>query len=161
MNSFLKQQILAMDTNAYFPNLVDITYYDNSGNATHYYYNDSDQKLTLGDNTYEPMLMSVQGGKREEAGIGNGSLAISDVDRTWTEKIRNTKNCPLCTHYECAAYKGSSGNIEVEIIEQTDYKLKEASYDGVNMQFSMVFDENMSIVIPPDTGNAQITSGCC
>lgn len=160
MNSFLKQQILAMDTNAYFPNLIDITYYDNIGNVTHYYYNDSDSKLVYKGNTYEPMLMSVQGGKKEESGIGDGSLSLSDVDRVWTERIRNTKNRPECTHYECAVYDSGDGMTAVEAVEQTSYKLKEASYDGQIMSFTMVFDENMSIVIPPDTGNPQLTSGC-
>lgn len=161
MNSFIKQAIIAMDTNAMFPNLIDITYYDNSGNASHYYYNDTDYELTLNGNKYIPMLMTVKGGEREEDGIGEGSLSLSDVDRTWTEKIRLTKNRPLCTHYECAAYFDTSGNIKVDMIEQTDYKLKEANYDGTTMEFKMMFDENMDINVPVDEGNSQITSGCC
>lgn len=160
-NNYIKQQLLKMSTQVSFPYCISIHYINQNGAEEVFNYNNSDTNIYKNGVTYSPCLFSVNPSTRTQESIGNATLNLADTDLQWTARIRNTQNRSYCYFYEMAVWTDSAGNRQVEIIDSIKYILTSATWDGGAVQWTMVFDENMDIIIPCDKGNSQITSGCC
>jgi len=163
MNYYIKQQIKRMNTTASFPVLIEIKYQDKSGNILYYRYTNADKTIIVEEHEFTPYNFSVTNGEKTNTSIGNGKLTLSSIDQEWIGRIRNASirkdKLSTCRVLECVNYVQNNTE-QTDILEENDYVLKAANWEDKSVQWTMLFDEDMDIIIPCDKGNSQITSGC-
>lgn len=150
LSSYAKQQILRTRTQAMFPYLIEVTHKD-FGTLR---YANSDFDIEYDGQTYKASSFSIDPPDKDGGRIGNASITISAIDQFWIEKIRNTNKYAHIRFIAAIKYD-NAGNAVVEPIEDYEFTLKNASWNEISIQWEMVFDDVMNIVVPCDRATAQ------
>jgi hypothetical protein len=137
-----------MKTRAKFPYLIEIV---NSDLGTFRYANCS-RDVPFEDNTYTAGLFSITPPEQTSTSISNAKLTLSCVDQTWIKKIRSTQNRSTMRFIASILYDGTC-----EALEDNTFTLTIAEWDESNISWTMVFDDNMNILVPPDIASSQNT----
>jgi hypothetical protein len=158
LSKYAEQQIARMSTHAKFPYLIKITNYIDYETAEIYRYANADEDITYGGEVYHASIFSIDPPKKDGSKIGEAALSISAVDQQWIIKIRTTQ-IPASIQF-VATIVYNDGNISgVEAIEEMDFALRGAQWNQDTISWSMSFDENMAILVPPDKATAQKAPG--
>lgn len=150
MNVKAKCEMLKRETFAMFPYLIEITL----NNGTIYRYSNSDDDITFENNVYTGACFSISPPDMSESTIGNGTLTISAIDQEWIKVIRQESKRARIRFVASIVYDDNNGIETVEAIEDTSYILTEANWNDTQISWLMVYDEDISIVIPCDTATA-------
>lgn len=154
MNALAKQRLARLDTQAKFPYLVEITYYDNNKTAEVMRYANCEENITFEGNVYQASLFSLSPPEIKQDSIGNASITISAIDQKWVERIRNTKYRAEIRFIAVIVYD-DNGERQVENMEDYNFILTSAEWDDVAIKWTMVFDEGFSLIMPCDTATSQ------
>jgi hypothetical protein len=153
------QKLLASQrTQAKFPYLIKIDHDDDPDFPM--YFANSSESITYGGNIYNAASFSIQPPDRDGAKIGDATLTISAIDQFWIQKIRENQKPAKLTFVAVIVYDGDNGIEGIERLEENSFTLRAASFNELAITWTMVFDENMAIIVPADTCNAMTTPGC-
>jgi hypothetical protein len=154
MTSKAKQRIARRQTYAQFPYLLKIVHEI----LGIFLYANSDKDITYKGNVYKAACFTLDPPDKDGSKIGDGQLTISAVDQEWIEKIRSTQIAAKITFTAMIVYNDGvvSG---VESIEEMDFTLRNVSWGEDTITWTMVFDENMAILVPCDKCTALKTPG--
>lgn len=150
-----KQQIMRMETYAKFPYLIEVTHEDY---GTFRFVN-CDKDLVYSGKTYSASFFSINPPDRTNSGITDGTLTISAIDQTWIARIRNTQKRAKVKFIACIVYDEQNQIEGIETIEELDFVLTKCQWNDTAIQWTMVFDEDMDLVIPCDVASPQKTPG--
>jgi hypothetical protein len=145
-----KQLIARRQTYAQFPFLIKVTH---SMFGVPLYFANSDNDTTYDGNIYKAAYFTVDPPDKDSSKVGDGQLTISAVDQSWIQKIRSTQTAAKIKFMAMIVYNDGvvSG---VESIEEIDFTLRAASWNEESITWTMVFDENMAIMVPCDKATA-------
>lgn len=150
-----KQQIMRMETYAKFPYLIEV-FHEDYGT---FRFANCDKDIVYNGETYFASVFSVNPPDRTDSGITDGSLVLSAIDQVWTERIRNTQKRARVKFLACIVYDEQNVIDGIETIEELDFVLTKCQWDDTAIQWTMVFDEDMKLVIPCDVASPQKTPG--
>ena len=154
------QKLLASQRKlAQFPYLIKITHKEDSSFPM--YFANSSEDITYEGNIYNAASFTVQPPDRDGSKIGDAALTISAIDQFWIQKIRQNHK-PAKLHFVAViVYNDEQTGIEgVEAMEEITFTLRAAGFNETSVTWTMVFDENMAVIVPADTCNAMTTPGC-
>ena len=151
MRNSTKQQILRHETQAKFPYLIEIT----TELDGVFHYANCDDSIEYEGNVYEGAVFNITPPEENESEIGNGKLTISSIDQQWIEKIRRNKKRSIIRFLACIDYE--EGERYIEPIEDTEFKLSLVDWNESTITWTMLFDDDLSILIPCDSATAQTT----
>ena len=160
MTTKAQHEMLAQATQAKFPYLIHISH----KTLGDWYYCNSGDSIEFGGRTYRPSLFSIESPEKTSTSMKDTRLTLSVVDTEeddWIANIRNSGN----TRFEMEMtatilYYDDDAKPVVEEIEKNSFVLTNASWDGVSVSWAVVFDENMSILVPVDVAGAANVPGC-
>ena len=155
MTAYAKYQMLRMDSQARFPYFVEIR---NEDLGVFRYVNLDEDKVFMGD-TYTASWFTVTPPERNESSISNAKITISSVDQEWIQRIRSTQKRSTIRFVAAIDYEQGGGEV-IEPLADNMFVLTSASWDDLTITWDMVFDENMSIMIPCDIAGPLNVPGC-
>ena len=150
-----KQQIMRMETYAKFPYLIEVSHED-YGTLR---FANCDKDIVYNGETYVASFFSVNPPDRTNSGITDGTLTISAIDQVWINRIRNTQKRTKLKFLACIVYDEQNQIEGIETIEELDFVLTKCQWNDTVIQWTMVFDEDMDLVIPCDVASPQKTPG--
>ena len=150
LSAYAKQQILRTKTRAMFPYLIEVIH-DDFGTLR---YANSDSDIEYNGETFQASSFSIDPPDKEGGKIGDATITISAIDQFWIEKIRSTNKYAHMRFIAVIKYD-KSGKVIVEPIEDYEFTLKNASWNDVSIQWEMIFDDTMNIIVPCDRATAQ------
>ena len=150
-----KSKIVRQEVFAKFPYLVEITL----DNGLVYRYANCDEDMIYNNNVYEACCFSITPPNRDNSSISDGTLTISAIDQFWIEKIRNSNGRAKIKFIACIDYN-DNGIKKVEEIEQIEFILTNVKWNEVQITWTMMFDEKMTIQIPCDVATSSKVAGC-
>jgi hypothetical protein len=146
---------------AKFPYLIKIDHDDKAINPGFpLYFANSSEDITYDGNIYNAASFSIQPPDRDGAKIGDATLTISAIDQFWIQKIRENQEPAKLVFVAAIVYDGDNGVEGIEPLEENSFTLRAASFNELAITWTMVFDENMAIIVPADTCNAMTAPGC-
>jgi hypothetical protein len=149
MTNKAEQLIARQQTYAKFPFLIEITH-ETFGI---FRYANSDEDITYEGETYKAAYFTIAPPDKDGGKIGDGQLSISAVDQFWIEKIRTTQIAAKIRFIAAIDY--DDGTVSgVEPIEEMDFTLRSVGWNEDVITWAMIFDENMSILVPCDKATA-------
>jgi hypothetical protein len=144
-----EQLIARQETYAKFPYLIRIIH----PTLGMFLYVNLDNDIIYNGETYRAAYFTLDPPDRDGSKIGDGQLSISAVDQFWIEKIRTTQIAAKITFI--AAIQYDDGVVSgVEQIEEIDFTLRGVNWNEDVITWTMVFDENMAILVPCDKATA-------
>lgn len=155
MTTDTKKKILAMDTKAETPYLIEIV---NDDLGTFRYVNAKSDVVYEG-NTYTAGYFRLDPPDKNESSIGNATLTMSAIDQSWIEKIRSTQKRSTLRFIAVIMYD-ENGDSVIEPLEDITMTLTSATWDDTTIQWTMIFDETMDIMVPPDIMNSETFPAC-
>lgn len=156
MTPAAKYQLLRMNSHAKFPYLIEIR----NDDLGVFRYANTDRDIEYQGETFQCGYFLVTPPERSESSIGDAKLTISAVDTEWISRIRTTQKRSTCKFVACIDYYDQNGNPVLEPIEENTFLLTSAQWDDLTITWTMVFDENMGIMIPCDVANSLNFPGC-
>ena len=159
MTNRTKQKIMRLETLAKFPYLIEVTYYDASGNSILERYANCDEDITYWGNVYTASFFSIKPPSRTNSSISDGKLTFSAVDQTWIEKIRNCSKRAKIRFIACIMYDNSNNVSTVEAIDDIDFTLTKCTWNDTTIEWTMLFDDRMNLMIPIDVATVQKVPG--
>jgi hypothetical protein len=155
LSSYAQRQIAQQRTVASIPFLIKITHPEYPPML----YANSSTNITYNGEVYNAATFSIQPPDRDGAKMGTATLTISAIDQVWVEKIRATQKPAKLQFIAIIVY--NEGSISgVEPLDENCFTLRVANWNEISITWSMIFDENQSIMVPSDKCNAQTTPGC-
>ena len=156
MNVKAQAEMLRLETRAKFPYLVDIMY--NDGTVAYRLCN-ADEDITFDGNVYTGSVFSLVAPDIKENSIGNGSVSFSAIDQTAIELVRGQSKRLRIRFVGVIQYNDDDSIETVEALEDTEYFLKNVSWDDEKISGTLVFDEFMDVNIPCHVSNSCNTPG--
>jgi hypothetical protein len=154
MTDYAQREIVRRNTQAKFPMLIKIEH-DDMGDL---YYANSDQDIAYGGNTYVASVFSLKPPDRDNDTVGNAQITISAVDQTWIQRIRSVQK-PARLHFMAVIQYDGDGSIQPEKLEENSFALRAASWNEIAITWDMIFDENMTILLPAEDCTALACPG--
>jgi hypothetical protein len=154
MTNYAQREIARRNTQAKFPILIKIEH-EELGN---FYYANSDQNILYENQTYLASVFSLKPPDRDGDEVGNAQITISATDQTWIQRIRSVQK-PATLHFMAVIQYDNSGNIQLEKLEENSFVLRMASWNETTISWDMIFDENMSILLPAEDCTALTCPG--
>jgi hypothetical protein len=145
-----EQLIARRETYAKFPFLIQVAHplFDDP-----LCFANADEDIIYTGITYKAACFTIDPPDKDGGKIGDGQLTISAVDQFWIEKIRTTQTAARITFI--AAIQYDDGIISgVEPLEEMEFTLRAANWNEEIITWTMVFDENMAIIVPCDRATA-------
>ena len=152
MTNVAKQKLTRTETDASFPYLIEITYTDKQGTVHTEHYVNADEAKEYDNETYYPISFSVTPPSMDNTSVTDGKLSISNIDNNFIEKVRDTQERMKCVFVAVIDYD-SSGSEVIEEMETMSFILVKASWNESELSFSMLFDDRMNIMCPPDVAS--------
>jgi hypothetical protein len=143
-------------TDANFPYLIKITHPEYAPML----YVNAPQDVRYADENYTAASFSIQPPDRDGSKIGDATLTISAVDQVWPEKIRGTQVPARIQFIAVILYEENGSFAGIEALEENSFTLRGATWNETTVTWRMVFDENMSIMVPAEKCNAMTCPGC-
>lgn len=150
MTPAAKYELLRMNARARFPYLIKITNED----LGMFLYTNTDREIEYEGETYKPAYFEIVPPERSESSIGDSKLTISAIDGEWIAAIRSTQKRSTCRFIACIEYKGAGNVLVIEPIEDNEFLLTAAQWDDLTVSWTMIFDDNMNIMVPCDVANS-------
>jgi hypothetical protein len=154
MRNDAQREIARRNTQAKFPMLIKIT---GEGLGDLYYAN-SDQDIIYDGHTYLASVFSLEPPDRDGDRIGNARITISAIDQEWILRIRSVQK-PARLHFIAVILYGD-GNMQIEKLEENSFTLRAASWNEIAISWDLVFDENMTILLPAEDCTVLTCPGC-
>lgn len=160
MTSNAKKELIARETRAKFPYLIEITHYatveDTTG--TVYRFANSKDDITFEDNVYSSSVFSITPPERKQDSISDTTISISAIDQTWINRIRST---PVKAKHSkirfVAVIQYENNGIEtVEPIEDIEFELTKANWGDISISWTMEFDNLQDVQVPSETIDERI-----
>ena len=145
MNPSLQNLLVQNDVPASFPFLIEIWKPSDPSNIERYV-NASDDK-TFESHTFTASYFTVQPPERTESGVKDATITLSTIDQTWIEKVRTTQE-RYKIRFVAVVDHDESGSEVIEPLDDITFTLTNATWQESTLQFSMKFDEGMSINVP-------------
>lgn len=153
MRESAKQRLVRLNTQAEFPYLIEVTYYNKDGGVEIYRYANSDNNISFEGNVYESSCFSLQPPEKTQTSIGNASITISAVNQEWIRRIRDTQKRAKLRFIATIVYD-ENGEQFVEAMEDYEFTLTEAKWNDITISWTMEFDNKMNIRIPCDSATS-------
>ena len=145
MNPSLQNLLVQNDVPASFPYLVEIWKPSAPSNIERYV-NASEDK-TFESHTFTASYFTVQPPEKTESGVKDATITLSTIDQTWIEKVRSTQE-RYKIRFVAVVDHDESGSEIIEPLEDIIFTLTNATWAETTIQFTMKFDEGMSINVP-------------
>jgi hypothetical protein len=155
MTNYAQREIARRNTQAKFPALIEITH-DDMGP---FRYANSDQDIMYDGQTYLASVFSIEPPDKDGDKIGNARITISTIDQEWIERIRSTQK-PAKLRFVATIVYDKDGKVEVEKLEENSFTLRSASWNEIAISWELVFDENMTILLPAEDCTVLTCPGC-
>jgi hypothetical protein len=155
MTEYAQREIARRNTQAKFPVLIKIEHEE----LGDFYYANSDQDIIYDGNTYYASVFSLEPPDKDGDKVGNARITISAIDQIWIQRIRSTQK-PARLYFIAAILYDKNGNIQVEKLEENSFILRSASWNEIAISWEMVFDENMTILLPAEDCTVLTCPGC-
>jgi hypothetical protein len=155
MTNYVKRELARSNTQAQVPLLIKITHeaLDDS------YYANSDQDILYEGQPYVGSVFSIDPPNKDMATVSNGRITISAIDQQWIQTIRSTQK-PATLHFIAAIMYDKAGNQYLEKLEENAFTLRSAGWNEIAISFDMIFDENMTILLPAEDCDPFTCPGC-
>lgn len=155
-----KKELLRMEVRAMCPYLIEMTDNTDPKNPAVEYYANSDDDITFGGHTYKACYFEVVPPEKTETKIGNGKLTFSAVDQDWIRRIRSTQNRFKVKFLAVIIYLEDGKKGGIEAMNEMNFTLTDASWDDSGaITWTMMFDDKMDVMIPPDKLSALVCPG--
>lgn len=144
MNPSLQNLLVQNDVPASFPFLIEIWKPSDPSNIERYVNASEDKEFE--EHVFTASSFSIQPPEKTESGVKDATISISTIDQTWIEKVRTTQERYKIRFVAVIDYED-----EEEVIEPLDdiiFTLTNATWAETTLQFTMKFDEGMSINVP-------------
>jgi hypothetical protein len=158
MSGRLEQQLARRETQAKFPFLIKVGYSTGGEAWEDLYYANSDSDIDYEGNTYLASVFQIDPPDKDGSKIGDAQITISAIDQLWIHRIRGTQ-IPARITFMAAIVYDDSGQADIEEIERMRFTLRGAQWNELSIAWTMSFDENMKINVPPDKCTAQKVPG--
>ena len=145
MNTYTQNLLVQNDIPASFPFLIEI-WKPSEPNNIERYVNATEDKV-FENHTFTASSFTVQPPEKTESGVKDAQITISTIDQTWIEKVRTTQERYKCRFVAVIDYD-NNGTETIEPIDDITFTLTNATWQETTMQFTMKFDEGMSINVP-------------
>lgn len=145
MNPNIQNLLVQNDVPASFPYLIEIWLPSDPTNIERYV-NASEDK-TYENHTFTASYFVVQPPEKTETGMKDATITISTVDQTWIEKVRSTQERYKIRFVAVIDYD-DDGTEEIASLDDITFSLVNASWQETTIQFTMKFDEGMSVNLP-------------
>lgn len=155
MTNYVKRELARRNTQAKFPLLIKIEH-EALGN---FYYANSDQDIQYDGQTYTGSVFSLAPPNKDMDKVSSGSLTISTIDQQWIEKIRSTQ-IPAKLYFMASIVYDTNGTIQIEKLGEDSFTLRAANWNEIAISFDMIFDENMTILLPAEDCDPFTCPGC-
>ena len=158
MTTEAKHQMLVGETRAKFPYLIHISH-----SLGDWYYCNCDKEISYAGKTYKPAVFSIAAPEETSSSIKNTSLSLSvvDTEEDWIANIRNAGNERFKFEFSAMIYyERDSGEPLLEELESNSFMLTSASWNDLTVNWTVVFDENMSINVPCDIAGSANMPAC-
>lgn len=140
-------QMVRMETFAKFPYLIAITYEEN-GHRKVLRLANTDQDVVYGGVTYAGAYFQITPPTRTNSSISDGKITFSTIDQTWIERVRNQQGKMTCEFIACISYDDNNEISGFEEIERIKFTMKNAGWNDKTIQFTLMFDDKMNLVVP-------------
>ena len=157
MTNNAKQRILRQNTQAMFPYLIEITHIKDDGTSDIYRYANCDNDITYKGNVYHAGYFEIEPPEKRQDNISDARLTLSAIDLEWIKKIRNTNKHRSKIKFIAVILYENNEVTEIEPIEEEEFMLTNASWSMTTIEWTMKFDELMSLNIPCE----EITDRVC
>ena len=145
MNPNIQNLLVQNDVPASFPYLIEIWLPSDPTNIERYV-NASEDK-TYENHTFTASYFVVQPPEKTETGMKDATITISTIDQTWIEKVRSTQERYKIRFVAVIDYD-DDGTEEIASLDDITFSLVNASWQETTIQFTMKFDEGMSVNLP-------------
>lgn len=159
MNNAVKNLLVQTDIPASFPFLIEVwAESDTQKTNVERYVNASEDKQftetvlingvpTTVTNTFTASYFKVQPPEKSESGVKDATISFSTVDQTWIEKVRSATERFKVRFIAVIDYD-ENGSEVIEPIDDITFTLTNATWQETVLQFTMMFDNAMSIIMP-------------
>lgn len=153
MTEAARQRILRLETQAMFPYLIEVTYFDEYDKPVLERYCNSDSDLIYNGEVYHAAWFNVKPPTHTNTSISDGQLTLSAVDQGWIVKVRQARKRAKCRFVACILYDDDNLVDTIEEIETMTFTLIKANWTETTMSFTMMFDDRMNLSVPLDMAN--------
>jgi hypothetical protein len=155
MTNYAQREIARRNTQAKFPLLIEIT----SDDIGSLHYANSDQDIIYEGDIYYASIFALEPPDKDGDKIGNARITISAIDQEWIYRIRSTQK-PARLRFIAVIIYGDNGNYQLEKLEENSFTLRSASWNEIAISWDLIFDENMTILLPAEDCTALTCPGC-
>ena len=145
MNNVIQNLLVQNDIPASFPFLIEIWKPSDPTNIERYV-NASEDK-TFESHTFTASYFTIQPPEKTESGVKDATITLSTIDQTWIERVRTTQERYKIRFVAVIDYD-ASGTETIEVLDDITFSLTNATWAESTIQFTMKFDEGMSINVP-------------
>ena len=145
MNPIVQNLLVQNDVPASFPFLIEVWKPSDPTNIERYVNALEDKEFE--GNTFTASSFKVQPPQKTESGIKDATITISTIDQEWIVKVRTSSERYKCRFVAVIDYD-DDGTETIEALDDITFTLTNATWQETTMQFTMKFDEGMSINVP-------------
>ena len=145
MNPSVQNLLVQNDVPASFPFLIEI-WKPSDPTSIERYVNASEDK-EFEEHVFTASSFSIQPPERTESGVKDATITLSTIDQTWIEKVRTTQERYKIRFVAVIDYD-NNGTETIEPLDDIIFTLTNATWQETTLQFTMKFDEGMSINVP-------------
>ena len=145
MNPNIQNLLVQTNVPASFPFLIEV--WNTSDPSTIERYVNASEDKTFENHTFTASSFTIQPPEKSESGVKDATITISTIDQTWIEKVRNATERYKVRFLAVIDYD-DNGTETIEAIDDITFFLTNATWQETTLQFSMKFDEGMSVNVP-------------
>ena len=145
MNPIVQNLLVQTNVPASFPFLIEVWKLSDPTNIERYVNALEDKEFE--GNTFTASSFKVQPPQKTESGIKDATITISTIDQEWIVKVRTSSERYKCRFVAVIDYD-DDGTETIEALDDITFTLTNATWQETTMQFTMKFDEGMSINVP-------------
>lgn len=149
----IQNLLVQNDVPASFPFLIEIWKPSDPSNIERYVNASEDKEFTEEvdgvdeTHTFTASYFTVQPPEKNESGVKDATITLSTIDQTWIERVRTTQERYKIRFVAVIDYD-ESGTETIEPLDDITFTLTNATWAESTIQFTMKFDEGMSINVP-------------
>ena len=144
MNPNIQNLLVQTNVPASFPFLIEVWKPSDPTNIERYV-NASEDK-TFENHTFTASSFTIQPPEKTESGVKDATITISTIDQTWIEKVRTANERYMIRFIAVVDYE--NGSEVIEPIDDITFSLTNATWQESTLQFTMKFDDGMSVNVP-------------
>lgn len=156
-NKRAKHELLKQSSLASYPFLIKITFKDETYRYVKYF-----EDVTFNKEVYTASNFIFTPPEESTEGIKDAHLSLSDVDQSWTERVRklSTFDKIVVEFVAVVVYDKGTNSAEISEIETIIFTVKNVRGNGITMEADLTFDEITNVNIPCDVMDSTKCAGC-